>query len=356
MLLKELSEACGVSGQEDEVRERIIQAIEERVDDYRVDALGNLLAVKRAPGKGALKVMVAAHMDEVGLMITHVEQNGFLRFMPVGGLDDRILLAKRVVIGADKVPGVIGLKPIHMLKAEERQKVVKVDQMSIDIGASSKDEADKLVKIGDGAAFTTAFLEMGSAEGEKGNSERSLLRTVKGKAFDDRAGCALLIELLKEDYPFELHAAFTVQEEVGLRGAQVAAYAIEPDAAFVLEGTICDDLPKKKDVTPFTRLGHGAAISTGDRSFIPARGLVRLLIDTAEQEGIPYQLRPPGAGGTDAGAISLSREGVPSAVVSVPCRYLHAPAGLLSLRDFDNVLALMRTALPRLTTETIQVT
>jgi putative aminopeptidase FrvX len=147
-----------------------------------------------------------------------------------------------------------------------------------------------------------------------------------------------------------------VQEEVGLRGAQVAAYAIQPDVAFVLECTICDDLPKKKDVTPFTRLGHGAAISTGDRSFIPAKGLVRLLIDTAEKEGIPYQLRPPGAGGTDAGAISLSREGIPSAVVSVPCRYLHAPAGLLSLRDFDNVLALMRAALPHLTAEIIQVT
>ncbi len=352
-MLKELSEICGVSGQEDEVRERIIQAIEGLGCDYRVDALGNLLTVKRAAGKGkqrTFKVMIAAHMDEVGLMITHVEKDGFLRFMPVGGLDDRILLAKRVVIGADKVPGVIGLKPIHLLKAEERQQVVKVEQMNIDIGASNKEEAEKLVKIGDGAAFTTTFLEMEAAKGVDD------LRIVRGKAFDDRVGCALLVELLKEDYPFELHAAFTVQEEVGLRGAQVAAYAIKPDVAFVLEGTICDDLPKKEDVTPFTRLGHGAAISTGDRSFIPARGLVRLLIDTAEEEGLPYQLRPPGAGGTDAGAISLSREGVPSAVVSVPCRYLHAPASLLSLRDFDHTLELMRAALPCLKAEIIRIT
>ena len=351
MLLKELSEAFGVSGHEHEVRERIIKAIEGQVDEYRVDALGNLIALKRGRGGGrSLKVMVAAHMDEMGLMITHVEKSGFLRFRPVGGIDDRILLAKKVVIGAQRVPGVIGIKPVHLLKTEERNRVEKADQLTIDIGASSQEEAERAVKIGDPAAFAIEFIEV---KGE-GLGPPNGLKVVKGKAFDDRVGCALLVELLKGDYPFELHAAFTVQEEVGLRGARVAAYAIEPDAAFVLEGTICDDLPKKKDVSPTTRLGNGPAISITDRSFIAAKGLIKLLVDTAQAEGIPYQFKQPGVGGTDAGAIHLARAGVPSAVVSVPCRYIHSPASLLSLRDFDNALCLMRAALSRLTEEAIR--
>ena len=184
MLLEKLSEAFGVSGCEDEVRGLIIEAIKDHVDEYNVDALGNLIALKRGTGESELKVMLAAHMDEVGLMITHIEKDGSLRFRPVGGLDDRILLAKKVLIGEKRVPGVIGVKPIHLLKKEEREKVVKVEQMAIDIGATSREEAEKVVKIGDYAAFATEFAELGD--------------TVKGKAFDDRVGCTVLIELLKE--------------------------------------------------------------------------------------------------------------------------------------------------------------
>ena len=335
MHLKELSEAFGVSGCEDEVREVIIEAIKEHVDDYHVDSLGNLIAVKKSHRPSAIshlpKVMLAAHMDEVGLMITHIEKDGSLRFRPVGGIDDRILLSKAVLIGKDRIPGVIGVKPIHLLKEKEREKVVKVEEMAIDIGASSREEAEKLVKLGDYAAFATKFVELGN--------------TVKGKAFDDRAGCAVLIELLREDYPFDLYAAFTVQEEVGLRGARVAAYAIEPDIAFVLEGTVCDDLPKKRDVSPTTRLGGGPAITLMDRTFIADRRLVNLLVETAEENNIPYQFKQPVVGGTDAGAIHLTKEGVPSAVVAVPCRYIHSPACLLSLSDFENTVKLMKAAL-----------
>ena len=337
MLLEKLSEAFGVSGCEDEVRGLIIEAIKDHVDEYNVDALGNLIALKRGTGESELKVMLAAHMDEVGLMITHIEKDGSLRFRPVGGLDDRILLAKKVLIGEKRVPGVIGVKPIHLLKKEERQKVVKVEEMAIDIGATSREEAEKVVKIGDYAAFATEFAELGD--------------TVKGKAFDDRVGCAVLIELLKERYPFDLYAAFTVQEEVGLRGAKVAAYAIEPDVAFVLEGTICDDMPRKRDVSPTTELGKGPAITIMDRSFIADHRLVRLLVETAEELGIPYQFKQPVVGGTDAGAIHLSREGVPSATVSVPCRYIHSPASLLSLEDFENTVKLMKGALARLASQ-----
>ena len=334
MLLKKLSEAFGVSGCEDEVRELIIGAIEGHVDEYNVDALGNLIALKRGTGESDLRVMLAAHMDEVGLMVTYIEKDGSLRFRPVGGLDNRILLSKEVRVGPDRVPGVIGVKPIHLLKKEERKQVVKVEQMAIDIGAGSREEAEKAVKIGDYAAFATEFVNLGG--------------TVKGKAFDDRVGCAVLIKILKERYPFDLYAAFTVQGEVGLRGARVAAYAIEPDVAFVLEGTIGDDIPRKRDVSPTTELGKGPAITIMDRTCVADPRLVRLLVETAEELGIPYQFKQPVVGGTDAGAIHLSREGVPSATVAVPCRYIHSPVSLLSLEDFENTVKLMKGALGKL--------
>ncbi len=336
MYLRQLSEAFGVSGHEDAVRQLILDAIKDKVDEYHIDALGNLIALKKGSGESPRRVMIAAHMDEVGLMVVYIEKEGSLRFQPVGGIDPRVLLAKKVLIGDKKVPGVIGTKPIHLLEAQERQKVIRDKEMSIDIGVSSKEEADKLVKIGDYAAFDISF---GELDGE--------LRTVRGKAFDDRAGCAVLIELLRDSYPCDLYAAFTVQEEVGLRGARVAAYAIAPDLAFALEGTICDDLPKKRDVSPTTRLGAGPAITIMDRSVITDRRLVKLLIDTADENAIAYQFKQPGLGGTDAGVIHLAREGVPSAVVSVPARYIHSPTCLLSLNDFDNTVALMRATLAR---------
>ena len=336
MLLKELSEAFGVSGHEGAVRQLILDAIKDLVDEHHVDALGNLIALKKGSSKTHRKVMVAAHMDEVGLMIMYIEKEGSLRFRPVGGIDDRVLLSKKVLISDNKVPGVIGVKPIHLLEPKARQQVMRVQEMSIDIGASSKEEAERLVKIGDYAAFDTSFSQV---SGE--------WRTVKGKAFDDRAGCAVLIELLQESYPFDFYAAFTVQEEVGLRGARVAAYSIAPDVAFALEGTICDDLPKKRDVSPTTALGAGPAITIMDRSVIADRRLVDLLVDTAQKHGIPYQFKQPGLGGTDAGAIHLSREGVPSAVVAVPSRYIHSPMCLLSLNDLDNTVRLMRESLAK---------
>lgn len=336
MLLKELSEAFGVSGNEGAVRQVILDAIRERIDEYRIDALGNLIALKKGNSKNGRKVMLAAHMDEVGLMIMHIEKEGSLRFQPVGGIDDCVLLAKKVLIGDNKVPGVIGAKPVHLLEPKAREQVVKIREMSIDIGASSKEEAERLVKMGDYAVFDTPFCELGGP-----------LRTVRGKAFDDRAGCAVLIALLQDRYPFDLYAAFTVQEEVGLRGARVAAYSIAPHLAFALEGTICDDLPKKRDISPTTTLGAGPAITIMDRSVIADRRLVELLIDTAEKNGIPYQFKQPALGGTDAGAIHLSREGVPSAVVAVPSRYIHSPTCLLSLTDLDNTLQLMRQTLAR---------
>jgi endoglucanase len=345
LILKELSEAIGVSGNEDAVRKIIAEAVRDHVDELRTDTIGNLFAVRLQPlpkgkqargARGRFKVMIAAHMDEVGLMITGYDGSGGLRFRPVGGIDDRILPGKVLLVGPDKIHGVIGVKPVHLLKGDESKQVVKMDDMRIDIGASSKEEAEKLVKLGELAAFSTRYRQVG--------------RTATGKAFDDRAGCAVLVELLRSTrFPFDLHAVFTVQEEVGLRGAHVAASAIEPDCAFVLEGTICDDLPKDKDTSPTTELGKGPAISLMDRSAFADRRLVDHLIATAEKLGIPYQFKQPGVGGTDAGAITRSKAGVPSVPVSVPCRFIHSPVARLSLDDFENTVRLMRESLKRLT-------
>ncbi len=341
MLLEKLSNARGVSGNEAEVREVLIAAIKDRVGEYRVDTLGNLIALKKAQGarparsRRTLKVMLAAHMDEVGLLIVHHESNGHLRFRKVGEIDDRVLLSKVVLIGKDKIPGVIGVKPIHLLKHKEREQVIDSDSMTIDIGAKSKEEAQAAVKIGDYATFATEFSEMGDG-------------LVKGKALDDRTGCAALVEIFKRDYPIDLYGVFTVQEEVGARGARVAAYAIEPHYAFALESTVCDDSPKTKDVSPVTRVGAGPAITFADNSLLSDRRLVDLLIETAKENRIPYQFKQAIAGGTDAGRIQLTKAGVPAVSVAVPTRYIHSPVSLLSKQDFEYTVALMIKALPKL--------
>lgn len=336
MLLEELSNAFGPSGCEDEVRRILARTLRDKVDELQADALGNLIAFKRGTGpEPRLRVMVDAHTDEVGLMVTRIEKNGMLGFRAVGGIDDRMLMAKGVLVGEKRLPGVIIAPPIHLTKPEQRKKVIKIQELVIDIGADSEDKAKNLVNIGDYVAFDTRFQAL-SMEGQ---------RTVKGKAFDDRAGCAVAALLAEESYPVDLYLSFSAQEEVGLRGARVAAYRIEPDVAFALEGTVCDDTPKDKDVSPTTELGKGPAITLMDHSFVADQRLVRLLTDTAEARGIPYQFKQPGVGGTDAGAIHLARTGVPAVAIAVPCRYIHAPVSVLSLNDFDHLVSLMKASL-----------
>lgn len=333
MILETLSNAFGPSGCEGAVRTAIAEAIRPHVDGLAVDHLGNLLAEQRGSAAGPT-VMVAAHMDEVGFMVTHADDAGMLHVVVVGSIDDRVLPAKRVLVGPSRVPGVIAIKPVHKSTPEERTKVVKVDQLVVDIGARNKGEAEGLVKKGDYAVFATQFRDLGE--------------TVCGKAFDDRAGCAVLVELIRRGpYPVVFRPVFTTMEEVGLRGARVAGFAVNPDAAFVLEGTICDDSPKERDESPTTELGKGPAISLADTSVIADRRLVKLLLDTAAAEGIPCQFKQPGKGGTDAGAIHLAREGVPAVPVSVPCRYIHSPVCLLHKRDLAQTVDLLAAALHR---------
>ncbi len=322
------------------MRAVILDAIREHVDEVKIDALGNILAFKRGTGRDRMRVMLSAHMDEIGLMVIGHNGDGFLQVREVGGIDPRLLPGTLVQVGRERIPGVIGVKPIHLVRGDEGDKVLQIEDLTVDIGATSKEEAKKLAPLGTPIAFATRFRELGT--------------TVSGKAFDDRAGCAVLVELVRsERFRFDLHAAFTVQEEVGLRGAQVAGYAIAPDCAFALEGTVADDIPKEKDTSPTSELGKGPAITLMDRSFIADRRLVRLLTDTAEALGIPYQFKQPGVGGTDAGAIHQTREGVPSVTVAVPCRYIHSPVSILSLEDLNNTLRLMRESLTRLKRQTL---
>jgi endoglucanase len=280
-------------------------------------------------------------MDEVGLMVVGHTDMGTLKVETIGGIDARVVPGAQLLVGPNRIPGVIGLKPIHVLEEGEGDKVTPVDNLSVDVGASKKEEAQKLAPMGTVAVFATRFSKLGP--------------TVVGKAFDDRAGCAVLVELLRgERFPHTVRGVFTVQEEVGLRGARVAAYSTEPDCAFALEGTVADDLPKDKDVSPTTELGKGPAITVMDHSFIAHRGLNQLLVDTAEELDIPFQFKQPGIGGTDSGAIHLARDGIPCATVAVPCRYIHSPVSMLNLKDFDHTVKLMRETLMRIKSSTLR--
>jgi endoglucanase len=321
-LLQKLSNAVGVSGAEKEVRQLIKDEIADHVDEWHVDSLGNLIALKKGTGELDLTVMVDAHMDEVGLMITEVDAQGTAKFMTVGGLSGDVLLGKTVQVGDKKLTGVIGAKPIHLLKTQvERTKSVLPNAMRIDIGASSKDEGAGKMKVGDCATFLAEYEEWGDM--------------AVGKALDNRCGCTILINLLKGDpYPFDLHAVFSVQEEIGLRGAAVAARGIAPDVALILETTPAYDLPNENDVSPNVMLGEGASIYVMDSMAIQSPRLVSHIMQTAEENGIPFQLRQPGGGGTNTGPVQLSHAGTLSATIAVPERYAHAPYGMINLNDF----------------------
>ena len=334
-LLKNLSEAVGISGAESKVREIVRNHVELFADDLRTDAMGNLLVTRKGSGRRHMRVMISAHLDEVGFMIVAVDSDGGLKFDRVGGLDARQLLGKPVWIGNDRLPGVIGGKPIHLTKRDELKQTVKVEAMAIDIGASSKVAAEQKVKIGIPATFATPF--------------RRIRGTVRGKALDDRLGVTILAELLEHPIEgIELHAAFTVQEEVGLRGARIAAHALNPDVAIALDCTPARDLPSSEgdENTQYNaKLGLGPAIYAADSRTLAHPGLLRHLVETAEESEIPYQIRQPGGGGTDAGTIHLTREGIPSISVSVPARYIHTAQSMAYVSDWRNTVRLIHAAL-----------
>lgn len=351
MMLEQLSNAFGPSGCENDVRNLITDAVKDLSDSYRIDHLGNLLAFQRgtisrsASSKHSkcMTIMVAAHMDEVGFMITHADEDGFLHFANVGGIDERVLPTKRVKVGSKKIQGVIISPPVHVLTADKRKEITPVKDLVIDIGIDKKDDAEKKCPKGTYAVFDTTY--------------RKLSRNmVCGKAFDDRAGCAMLIELLKRGpYPYDLCAAFTTMEEVGLRGARVAGFEVKPDVAFVLEGTICEDSPKEHDRSSVTETGKGPAITMLDGGLIVNRKLARFALQRAEENGIACQIKQPGVGGTDGGAIQHSGSGVPTLPISVPVRYIHSPASVLNLNDVQKTIDLIEDLVRKITPQTTRV-
>lgn len=328
-MLKEYTQAFGVSGCEKEIRQCIKNKVSP-LGDVRIDSMGNLIVHKKGSGK---RVMVAAHMDEVGFLVTKLFDDGRIRFSTVGGIDPRILISKRIVFGRTGVRGVIGAKPIHLQTPSERTSPVDVKDLFIDIGVSSKEEAEKLVKIGDYAVFESEYVDMG--------------RFIKSKALDDRVGCAIITELLKDEYDLDFYGVFTVQEEVGTRGAAIAAYSIEPEIGIVLEGTTCADIAEKE--TDFvTASGEGPAISILDRTSSAHGRLLKRIVETAEKNNIPYQYRRGDVGGNDAGKIHRAKEGCITATISVPTRYIHSPISMINKDDYANTLELVRKVLKSL--------
>jgi putative aminopeptidase FrvX len=339
-LLEQLSNACAVSGGEQEVRAIVLEQVRPLADKVKVDALGNVLVIHAGKEPGRLRVMLAAHMDEVGLMLVDDEKEGIFRFETVGGIDPRHLVGQAVWVGKEHIPGVIGARPIHLSSREERRRAFSFEDLRIDIGPGGNTG----IRIGDWATFATRFYHTGPS--------------LVGKALDNRLGVAILIELLRRAPDnIDLLLAFTVQEEVGLRGAQAAAYALAPDAAFAVDCTPARDLPAwdgSENTQYNTRLGAGPAIYLADGHTISDPRLVRHLATTAEQEGIPYQYRQPGGGGTDAGAIHQQLSGIPSVSISVPGRYAHSPASIARAADWTNTLRLLQAALLRLTPAVLQ--
>ncbi len=325
-LLDVLSSTVGVSGGEDRVRAELVDAVKDGVDSLEVDPMGSLVARLgpasprgRAGGTRRPHLMLCAHMDEVGVMVTAIEKDGRLRIRKVGGIDSRILVGQVFRIGTNGLRGVVGALPPHLVSRVDREKVTPVEELYLDIGADSREEAAEKVSVGDYAAFDTRYERWG--------------QTRKGKAFDDRVGCAVLASIVQRRPPIPVTAVWSVQEEVGLRGAAAAARRVAPGLAIVLEGTAAGEAPGLKPEESAPLMGRGPALTVQDRSLMADARLLDLIERTAKRRRIPTQWKRPGVGGTDAGRIALSGAGVPAAVISVPCRYIHAPAAYLDIRD-----------------------
>ncbi len=330
-VLENLSNANGVTGREEQVRELMRQYLKPYVDEIREDRLGNLIAFKRGK-KDAPTVMLAAHMDEIGLMVKNIKKRGFLQFTKIGGIDDRILLAQKVIVHTDKGPltGVVGSKPVHIQTDEERKKVINADKLFIDVGARDREEAEKMgVQVGDVVSFDTKFARLGDS-------------VVFGKAFDDRVGCAILVETMRrlQKVDCNVYAVGTIQEEVGLRGATIAAFQVEPDVGIALDSTVAGDTPGVAEGEAPAKMGEGPVLTVADAGLIAHPKVLRLLMDSAKENKIPYQLETGIRGSTDAARIALSREGVPSGVISVPARYIHSPAAIVDLDDVEKAVRL----------------
>lgn len=329
-MIKELCALSGISGREDSVREYIIDKIKDYADEYHTDPLGNLIVFKKGRKPAKNKVMLDAHMDEVGLIITGITSEGYLKFAKVGGINTKVIIGRTVRVGDKGVVGALGIKPIHLLEKDEEANIPKADDLYIDIGAKSREEAEEYVRLGDAAWFCSYDVEFGNG-------------FIKAKALDDRAGCAILIEMIRSVPEYDCWFSFSTQEEIGTRGAQASAFTIAPDYAIVVETTTAADISGVKDEKRVCICGNGPTVSFMDRSTVYNRELFDKAFEIAARDGIPCQTKTLVAGGNDAGVIHKSRGGVRTLTVSVPCRYLHSPSCVIKYSDAENSLRLIRS-------------
>jgi putative aminopeptidase FrvX len=345
-LLRELTEASGISGYEEEVRNIIKQHMRD-ITSIEQDRLGSIVC--RKDGESAApRIMLAGHMDEVGFIVKLITDEGFIRFSTLGGWWGHVMLAQRVVIktrGGD-ISGLIGSKPPHVLSDAERKKLQEPKDMYVDVGATSSDEVKGLgIRPGDPIIPVCPFTVLNTG------------KTYMGKAFDDRVGCALFIDVIKnlagENHPNTVYGVGTVQEEVGLRGAHTSSWVVEPDVGLTMEISVAGDVPDVKKEDAQGKLGKGPVIILRDGTMIPNLRLRDLFIDTAEEMKIPYQFDMLERGGTDSGAIHLHRRGVPNLVIGVPTRHIHSHAGIIHREDYDNTVRLVTAVVRKLDTKTV---
>ena len=336
--LKQLCTLSGVSSFEGPVRDYLLEQAKPYADSVTVDAMGNLILFKKGKKATGNKLMLCAHMDEVGLMITSITDEGYLKFDFVGGVDRRVAIGKRVLVGEKAIPGIIGIKAYHLVSREEEKTVPKTDSLYIDIGAKDKESAEKLVELGDYAVFDSDWVEFGDG-------------MVKAKALDDRVGCAVMLALLKEELPMDVTFVFTVQEEVGTRGAFGAAFRVTPKIALVLETTTAADIPSSAEHQQVCSPGKGPVVPFMDGGTIYDRELFELLRKLAVENHIPWQTKHYVAGGTDARAVQRTKQGVRTAGMAAAVRYLHAPFSVGCINDFEDMLRLTRLFVAQLARE-----
>ncbi|WP_026671568.1 M42 family metallopeptidase [Alkalihalobacterium bogoriense] len=347
-MLKDLTDANGIPGNEKEPRDVMKKYIEPLADKVYTDGLGSLIAEKVGNPEGP-KIMVAGHLDEIGFMVTHIDDNGFLKFQTVGGWWEQVMLAQRVTVMTKdgNIPGVIGSKPPHILTPEVRKKSVDKKDMFIDIGASSKEEAMEFgVRPGDSIVPVCDFTVM--------KNEKYLM----AKAWDNRIGCAIAIEVLRQlkgqDHPNTVYGVGTVQEEVGLRGARTAAHLIQPDIGFGVDVGIAGDTPGVTEKEALAKMGKGPQVLMYDASMVSHKGLREFVTNTAEENNIPYQFDYVAGGGTDSGAIHLTANGVPSLSITIATRYIHTHAAILHRDDFENAVKLIVEVIKKLDADTVK--
>lgn len=332
-LMKELCALPGPSGCEDAVRAFVLKRVKPFADEIRTDAIGNVMVFRKGAKALDRPVALCAHMDEVGVIIKKITEDGMLKFGFVGGVDPRVVIGRPVRFG--DVPGVIGIKAVHLTTAAERRTMPKTKNLYIDIGATSRAAAEKLVSLGDYGVFDSAVVEFGDG-------------LIKAKAIDDRVGCAALLRLLEDEPPVDTWFCFTVQEETGLRGAASMAFALDPGFAMVLEGTTAADLAEVEGADAVCRVRGGVVLPFMDGATIYDVALFELLRDACTKRGIPWQTKTRVAGGTDAGRIHRSRAGVRVCAAAAPVRYIHSPSSVAAKADCEAVLAAARAFLEEL--------